>query len=125
MGDVEDTRLEEKVMQQRPTCPECGPGYHYGDEGCRHTPPEEEPKAIEQHIHIEVKMVEIKPGDQLLVMLPPGTTAEVVDMVAKSLREQFPKAGFYILAGVIGVGLMPPNTSAQGLILPHNVRAGG
>lgn len=19
-------------------CPECGPGYHYGDDGCRHTP---------------------------------------------------------------------------------------
>ena len=21
-----------------PPCPECGPGYRYGDDGCRHTP---------------------------------------------------------------------------------------
>lgn len=35
------------ATQVRPRCPECGPGYRYGDEGCRHTPPPAAPAAGE------------------------------------------------------------------------------
>jgi len=32
-------RSQEAVPRFEGDCPECGPGYRYGDEGCRHTPP--------------------------------------------------------------------------------------
>ncbi len=37
--DIDRALARQETRRNRPPlCPECGPGYRYGDEGCRHTP---------------------------------------------------------------------------------------